>query len=164
MDILTSNCMLLLIFAASRVTDDFTFASWVICLVAALAASRWTNFCLRSCCLPRIAIFDVGPANLQVLDPLSPGGRGCLSTICSCAIAEEDNNERKWEALRTILIASCQNGISSSQHDCYTQDESCWIWLQVAGSSHHPTICNKSVWCRLFVDRDILQCKTAGIA
>jgi hypothetical protein len=28
-------------------------------------------------------------------------------------IVEEDDNERKWEALRTIYLASPQHGISS---------------------------------------------------
>jgi len=80
----------------------FKCASWVICLVAALAASQWTNLCLRSCCVPRISVFDVVPANLPVFDLLSPGGGGCVSMMCWCGIGEEDDNERKWEALRTI--------------------------------------------------------------
>jgi len=57
---------------------------------------------LRSCCVPRIAIYDVAPANLPIFDPLSPGGGGCVSMMCWCGIGEEDDNERKWEALRTI--------------------------------------------------------------
>jgi len=129
-------------------------ASWVICLVAALAASRRTNLCLRSCCVPRISVFDVAPANLPVFNPLSPGRGGCVSKMCRCGIGEKDDNKRKWEALRTIYLAWCQNGISSSQHDCYAQYESYWVWLQVAGVSHRPTICNKLVCCCLFVNRD----------
>jgi len=31
----------------------FKWAAWVKCLVAALAASRLTDLCLRSCCVPR---------------------------------------------------------------------------------------------------------------
>jgi len=77
-------------------------ASWVICLVAALAVSRWTNLCLRSCCVPRISVFDVVPTNRPVFNPLSPGGGDCVSTMCWCGIGEEDDNERKLEALRTI--------------------------------------------------------------
>jgi len=45
---------------------------------------------------------DVAPANRPVFDPLSPGGGGCVSMMCWCGIGEEDDNERKWEALRTI--------------------------------------------------------------
>jgi len=93
--------------------------------VAALEASRSTNVCLRACWVPRISVFDVAPANRPVFDPLSPGGGGCVSMMCWCGIGEEDDNERKWEALRTIQLASCQNGISSSQHDGYAHDESC---------------------------------------
>jgi hypothetical protein len=98
---------------------------WITCLVAALAVSRRTNSCLHSCRVARIAVVDVEPANLPVFDPLSPGGGGCVTMSCWCGIGEEDDNEGKWEALRTISLASCQKGISSSPHDCYTQDESC---------------------------------------
>jgi len=59
-------------------------ASWVICLVAALAVLRWTNLCLRSCCVPRISVLDVAPTNLPVFDPLSPGGGVCVSVMCWC--------------------------------------------------------------------------------
>jgi len=138
--------------------------SWVIYLVAALAVSWCTNVCLRCCCVPRIYVFDVAPANLPVFGALSPGGGGCVSMMCWFGIAVEDDNERKWEALRTIESASCQNGISSSQHDRYAQDESYWVWLQVTGVSHRPAICKESVWCCLFVTRDKLQCKSAWIA
>jgi len=74
--------------------------------------------------MPRILVFDVAPANLPVIDLLSPGVGGCVSILFWCGIGEEDDNERKWEALRTIWLASCQNGICSSQHDRYAQDES----------------------------------------
>jgi hypothetical protein len=88
-----------------------------------MAASWLTNLCLRSCCVPSISVFDVAPPNLTVFDLLSPGGGGCESIMCWCGIGEEDHNERKWEALRTIQLASCKDGISSSQHDRYDQDE-----------------------------------------
>jgi len=52
--------------------------------------------------VPRISIFDVVPANRLLFDPLSPGGGGRVSMMCWCGIGEEDDNERKWEALRTI--------------------------------------------------------------
>jgi len=142
----------------------FKCASWVICLVATLAASQWTNLCLYSCCVPRISVFDVAPANLPVFDMLSPGWGGCVSIMCWCGIGEEDDNERKWEALRTKYLASCQNGTSSSQHDRYAHDESYWVWLQVTGVSHRPTICNQSVWCCLFDNRDQLRYTIAEIA
>ena len=77
-------------------------ASWVIFLVAALAASRWTNWCLRSCCVPRSNVCDKAPANRLDLYPLAPGWGGCVSMICWCAIGEEDDNEKKWEVLRIM--------------------------------------------------------------
>jgi len=57
-------------------------ASWVIFLVAAVAASWCTNWSLRSCCVPMSDLFDKAPANWLHLDPLTPGWRGCVSMIC----------------------------------------------------------------------------------
>jgi len=96
----TAGCFLFFLLPVLRMI--FKCASWVICLVVALAVSRWTNLCLHSCCVPRICVLDVAPANLPVFDPHSPGGGGCVSMMCWCGIGEEDDNERKWEALRTI--------------------------------------------------------------
>jgi len=96
----TACCFLFLLLPVLQTI--FKCASWVIWLVAALAASRWTNLCLHSCCVPRISVFDVTPANRPVFYPLSPGGGGCVCMMCWCGKGEEDDNERKWEALRTI--------------------------------------------------------------
>jgi len=96
----TACCFLFLLLPILRTI--FKCASWVICLVAVLAASWWTNLCLRSFCVPIISVFDVAPANWPVFDPLSPGGGGWVSIMSWCRIEEEDDNERKWEALRTI--------------------------------------------------------------
>jgi len=75
--------------------------------------------------VPSISVFDEAPANRPVIDPLPPGGGGCVSMMCWCGIGVEDDNERKWEALRTIWLVPCQNGISCSQHDRYAYNESC---------------------------------------
>jgi hypothetical protein len=92
--------------------------------VATLATSWFTNLCLCSCCVLRISVFDVAPANLPGFDPLSPGGGGCVFKMCWCGIGGEDDNEKKLEALRTKLLASLQNGICGNQRDRYDQDES----------------------------------------
>jgi hypothetical protein len=68
----------------------FKCASWGICSVAASAVSQWTNLCLRSCCVPRIAVFDVAPENGPVFDPFLPGGGGCVCMMCGFGIGEED--------------------------------------------------------------------------
>jgi len=60
------------------------------------------TLCLHCCCVARITVFDVAPANQLQFDPLSPGGGGLVSKTCWCGIGEEDHNERKWEALRPI--------------------------------------------------------------
>jgi hypothetical protein len=57
---------------------------------------------LRSCCVQRISVFDRVPTNRAVFDPLSPGGDGCVSMMCRGGIGKEDDNERKWEAMRTL--------------------------------------------------------------
>jgi len=80
----------------------FKCSSWVIYLVATLAASRWTNLCLRSCCVPRIAIFDLAPPNRPVCDLLSPAAGVCVSMMSWYGIGEEEDYERKWEALSTL--------------------------------------------------------------
>jgi len=49
-----------------------------------------------------ITVFDVVPANRIEFDPLSPGGGGCVSMIRWCRIWEADDNEKMWEALRTV--------------------------------------------------------------
>jgi len=72
-----------------------------------------------------MSVFVVAHANQPVFNLLSPGRGGCVSTMCWGEIGEEYDNERKWEALRTISLANCQNGMSSIQHDSYAQEESC---------------------------------------
>ena len=47
-------------------------------------------------------VFDVSPANWLDLNPLTAGWGDCISILCWCGIGEEDDNEKKWEVLRTI--------------------------------------------------------------
>jgi hypothetical protein len=96
----TSRCYLLFLLAILRTI--LQRASWVIWLVAPLAALWWINFCLHYGGVPRISVFVVEPANLLVFNTLSPGWGGCVSMIYWGGIGEKDDNERKWEALRTI--------------------------------------------------------------
>jgi hypothetical protein len=63
---------------------------------------RCTNLCLHSGCVPRMSIFVVASANMPLIDLHSPGRGGGVSMMCWCGIREEDDNERKWEVLRTI--------------------------------------------------------------
>jgi hypothetical protein len=52
----------------------FKCTSWVIMLVATIAASLWTNWCLHCCCvLPSGALLEVSVVRLD-LPPISPGG------------------------------------------------------------------------------------------
>jgi len=61
------------------------------------------------------------------------------------------------------IIRTSQNKLSNSQLARSIQAESCCKCLQVAGDSHGPTICSKSVGCCLFLDRDILRRSMAEI-
>jgi len=135
-------------------------ASWVIYLVTALAASQWTNCSLCSCCGPMSMVFNAAPGNWPESNPLWHRWRDSVCIICSWGIGEDNDHGNKWEVLRTISSVPCHNGISSDQQVGYTQDESCWIWMQVAGVSHPPVICNTSVQCCVFVNRDKLRCMT----
>jgi len=117
-------------------------ASWVLVLVAVLAASGWTNKHLHSCGVPMTDVCNVAPGNQLDLNPLSSCLGGCVSKICWCGIWEEDDNKKKWEVLRTIYLASCQDGISSSQDVPDTQDESYCVWPRVAKIFHRPAMCN----------------------
>jgi len=96
----TACCILFLLLPVLRMISKC--AARVISLEAALAASRWTNWGLRSCCVPMSDVFDLTPGNLRESDPLSPGWGGCVSIICWCWIEEEQDNGKKWEVLRTI--------------------------------------------------------------
>jgi len=57
---------------------------------------------MRTCCVPMSDIFDVSPTNRLVFDPLAAGWGGCVSMIWWCGTGEEDDNEKKWEVLRSI--------------------------------------------------------------
>jgi len=47
-------------------------------------------------------VFDVVPAKRLEFDPLSNGWGCCVSMISWCGIGEEDDNEKKWDVLRTL--------------------------------------------------------------
>jgi hypothetical protein len=90
--------------------------------------------------VPLIDVLDVESPDRLELDPLAPGRGGCVSTICRYGIGGYDDNEKKWEAPRTISLGASQKEKSSSQHVRYTKDESCGVWLQCAGG--FPPPCN----------------------
>jgi hypothetical protein len=95
--------------------------------------------------VPLIDVLDVESPDRLELDPLAPGRGGCVSTLCWYGKGGYDDNEKKWEALRTISLGASQKEISSSQHVHYTKDESCGVWLQCAVGSHRPAMGDKSV-------------------
>jgi hypothetical protein len=67
----TACCFLFVLLHVLRTI--FKCASWVMCLVAASAALRWSNWCLCSCWVPIGEVFDEASANWPDLDPLGPG-------------------------------------------------------------------------------------------
>jgi hypothetical protein len=125
MPILTSSCKQVSILVAFCLQTISKCASWVILLAAALAALQCPDWCLHSRSVSTGDAFNVVPTNQLDLVPLSPGRVSCVSIIGWCEIEEENHdNEQKWEFLRTTLLASCQNSVSTSQDVPYTQDES----------------------------------------
>jgi hypothetical protein len=59
---------------STRVSGRFACGFWTgLHFADALAASRWTNWCLRSCCVPIIDVLDEVSANRLDLDLLGPG-------------------------------------------------------------------------------------------
>jgi len=121
----------------------FKSASSVIFSLSALAASHSTNWCQYSCCVPASDALDEAPVDQLALDLLLQCWGVSVAMIHWCEIGTEADNEKKWEVLRIIQSASGQNGTSNSQLACSTHDESCCIWLQDAGVSHHSAVCSK---------------------
>jgi hypothetical protein len=117
--------------------------SWVIFLVAALAALWWTNWCLRSFCVPESNILGVTPVDPPGSVLFSPGWGVCIAMISWCGIGEKDDHEKKWEALRNIYFTTSPNGICISQDACFTQVKSCWVWLPIEGVSDCCATSNK---------------------
>jgi len=52
--------------------------------------------------VPISDVFEVSPASRLDFDPLAACWGDCVSMMCWCEIEEEDDNEKKWEVLRTI--------------------------------------------------------------
>ena len=141
----------------------FKCATSVMCSVAVLAASQWTNWCLRCCGAPASVTSDAAPINPLGSDPRSPCCGVFVDMICCCGIGEEDDNEKKWEVLRNMMLTSSYNGIHNRQCASSTHDECCCVWLHVAGVPNSTAICSKSVRCYLCVVRDKYRISTAEI-
>jgi len=97
----TLACCFLILQVAVLCTT-FQCSSWVILLVAVLAALRWTNWCLH-CCSGSVGgeLDEVSVVWLD-WDPLPPGWGVCGAMTCCCGKGEDDDNEKKWEVLRNI--------------------------------------------------------------
>ena len=63
----------------------------------------------------------------------------------------QDDTEKKLEVRRNIDLAADQNGIHNCQLVHSTQGLSSCVWGQVAGVSHGPAMCSKSVLSCMFV-------------
>ena len=91
-----------LIFLLLVLQMSITYTPWVVCLVAALAASRWTNWCLYSWYVPLSDVLDEAPIDWLESDTVSPGWGVYGSLFSYCWIGGEDHNEMKWEVLINI--------------------------------------------------------------
>jgi len=97
---LNACCFLFLLLPVSQTICNC--ASWVLFLVAALAVSRWTIWCPHCCFVPMSNVFDIVPANRLDFAPLPHDCGGCVAMVWRCGTGEADDNEKKWEVLRTI--------------------------------------------------------------
>jgi len=86
-------CFILLLLLVLRTI--FQWASIVLCLEAALAASWWTNWCLGSCNVPLSDISKETPVDQLSSDLVYTGWVICVSIICWCGLGEDDDNEIK---------------------------------------------------------------------
>jgi hypothetical protein len=73
--------------------------SWAICSVAAIAALRWTNWCLCRSCVPARVWLEEAPDIRLDLDWDTSGRAVFGSMTCCCRNSKEDDNE-KWTVLR----------------------------------------------------------------
>jgi len=101
----------------------FKCASWVMFLVATLAASQWTAWCLGCCCVPSSEALNEAPVVSLDSNPLLPVWGVCVVMTCLCGKGEEDDTQKKWEVLRNIYLASSQNRLTDRQLGRSTHDE-----------------------------------------
>jgi hypothetical protein len=115
--------------------------------VAAIAASRWTNWCLSCSCVSARGALDEAPIVRLDSDWITPGWGVCRTMTCCYGKGEEDDNEQ-WKVLRNIQQATGHKGMNDCQLAHSSQDTSCGILLQVESDSNGHAICRKSVrWC-----------------
>jgi len=92
-------CCLLLLCPVSRTI--FKCPSDAIFLVAAIAVSRWTNWCLHCSCVSARDASGEAPVVRLDSECITPGWGVCGAMTCRCGKGEEDDNE-KWKVLRNI--------------------------------------------------------------
>ena len=94
----TARCFIFLLLLV--LWTIYKCASRVICMVAAVAASHWTNRYLLSCCVRLCDILDETAIILLDSYLVTPGWGVCVSMIAWCWIGDEDDNEKKWKSWR----------------------------------------------------------------
>jgi len=82
----------------------FNCAFRVIFSVAAFAASQWTKWCLRCHCVSAGDVLENVPIVLLDSDPLVSCCAFSWSMICLGRCEEKDDNKKKWEVLRKMII------------------------------------------------------------
>jgi hypothetical protein len=117
--------------------------------VAAIAASRCTNWCLGCSCVSARGALDEAPIVWLDSDWITLVRGICGATTCYCGKGEEDNNE-KWKVLRNIYQATGHKGINDCQLARTTQDTTCCVPLEVGSDSKGSAICSMLVWWCLF--------------
>jgi hypothetical protein len=98
---------------------------WAGFLVGAIAALRWTNWCLRCCWVAARGILDEVPIIRLDLDLITPAWGVCEAVNCCGGKGDKDDHE-KWNIQRNILYTTSHNGITDSHLAQSTQVLSEW--------------------------------------
>jgi len=145
---------------------NFKCTSWFIFLVATIAVSRWTNWCLRCCCGSLGgALFEEPVIRLDSAS-ITPGWSIYGAMTCHCGMVRKMIMKKVGSPEEDRV--SYKSTWNEWQPTCTFN--SSWIRLCIAalciaaGDSNSPGICSKLVRCCLFVCRDISWWTTADIS
>jgi len=95
------NAFYFLLSLGPDVRTMFPCACWAISSGVAIAASLWTNWCLRCCCVWARGALEEAPVIRLNSDSITPGRCVCWAMTCFRGKGEEDDNQ-KWKVLRNI--------------------------------------------------------------
>jgi len=138
----------------------FKCASWVMFSVATIAASRWTNWCLRCCWVsPRGALREAPVVRLDSA-PIAPGGSVSGSMACCCRIVRKMMTKRSGKCWRlSSELQVKMEWVNANLHVQFKLNPAVYSRRGFQRSRDF----SKLVWCCLFVYRVTSSWTTADI-